>query len=387
MAGTAATGATRRRGRRHNGEGVLRPRADGRWEAILSLQGGKRMSIYGKTEDDVRRKLTAAIHDRDRGLPVGLDQRQTTGQYLASWLEMVKPTVRPRTWKRYRELLTCHVVPALGKVPLAKLTPQHIQRLYAAKLEEGLSSTTVHHVGTVLHGALAKAERLGLVARNVSELADTPRMAHHEMHPLNAEEARMLLAAAQGDRWEALYVLALHTGMRQGELLALRWRDVDLGRGSLQVRATLQRTKEDGYTLAAPKTKRSQRRIKLGTAAVEALRAHYARQAEERLALGAEWDGTHDLVFPNTIGKPMEGVHLLRREFLPLVSRAGLPRIRFHDLRHTAATLLLGRGVNPKIVSEMLGHASVSITLDIYSHVLPDMQDQAAAAMDAALGM
>ena len=205
--------------------------------------------------------------------------------------------------------------------------------------------------------------------------------------PRKEEEARTLLAVAQGDRWEALYVLALHTGMRQGELLALRWRDVDLARGTLQVRATLQRTKEDGYTLTAPKTKHSQRRIKLGTAAVEALSAHRARQAEERLALGAIWDGTHDLVFPNTLGKPMDGIHLLRREFLPLLERAGLPRIRFHDLRHTAATLLLGRGVNPKIVSEMLGHASISITLDIYSHVLPDMQDQAAAAMDAALGL
>jgi integrase len=279
-----------------------------------------------------------------------------------------------------------HVVPVLGTTSLAKLTAQQVQRLYSTKLDEGLSTSTVHHLHAVLHRALAQAERLGLVARNVSELVDVPRMAEHEMRVLDNEQVRRLLEVAQGDRLEALYVLAVSTGMRQGELLALRWVDINLDRRTVQVRATLQRTKEHGYMLAAPKTKRSRRQISLTTVARDALRPHRSRQAQERLAAGPAWDGTHDLVFSDAAGGPLSGIQVTRAAFYPLLKRAGLPRIRFHDLRHTAATLLLGRGINPKIVSEMLGHASVGITLDTYSHVLPDMQEQAAAQMDAALG-
>ena len=371
--------------RRGNGEGSINKRADGRYQACYTADG-KRHFLYGKTRAEVAKKLAATLRDRDKGLPVGLNERQTTQLYLTSWLDMMRPTLRPQTWKRYHDLLMLHVAPTLGNVPITKLTAQHIQRLYAIKLAEGLSPTTVHHLGTVLHGALAKAERLGVVARNVAELVDTPRIAHHDMQVLDAGQVRTLLEAVRGDRLEALYVLAITTGMRQGELLALRWRDVDLTSQSLQVRATLHRTKEHGYVLAAPKTKQSQRRIKLSNTAVEALHAHRVRQHAERLALGPAWDDTLDLVFRNTVGKPQDVMNLLHYHFYPLLKRAGLPRIRFHDLRHTAATLLLGRGINPKIVSEMLGHASISITLDTYSHVLPDMQDQAAAAMDAALG-
>lgn len=316
-----------------------------------------------------------------------LDERQTVGQYLASWLEAAHPTIRPRTWQRYSELLTLHAAPVLGKVTLTKLTAQQVQRLYSAKLAEGLSSTTVHHLHAVLHRALGQAERLGLVARNVCDLVDGPRMAERELHVLNPDQVRHLLLVAEGDRLEALFILAVTSGMREGELLALRWADVDLERGVVRVRATLQRTKDAGYILAAPKTKKSRRQITLATRARDALRTHRARQAEERLKLGAAWDGTLDLVFPNQTGRPMDAMNLTHRHFQPLLVRAGLPRMRFHDLRHTAATLLLGRGVNPKIVSEMLGHASIGITLDIYSHVLPDMQAQAAVEMDAALGV
>jgi integrase len=203
------------------------------------------------------------------------------------------------------------------------------------------------------------------------------------MHVLIPEQVRALFDGVEEDRLEALYVLAVTTGMRQGKLLALRWRDVDLVRGTLSVRATLQRTKQDGYTFSAPKTKHSQRQITLTRLAIAALRRHRVRQDVERLS-SPTWED-HDLVFPNTVGKPMDGMNLLHYHFQPLLKRAGLPRIRFHDLRHTAATLLLDRGVNPKIVSEMLGHASISITLDTYSHVLPTMQQSAAAEMDAAL--
>lgn len=372
-----------RRPRKHgNGEGSIRQRKNGAWEARLHLPDGRRTSIYADTRQEAARRLAEALRDRDKGIPI-VGEKQTVGQYLTSWLEMVKPTIRPRTWKRYQELLTLHVIPTLGKISLAKLTPQHVLALYRAKLDAGLSSSTVHHIGTVLHGALAQAERLDLVARNVCSLVDTPRMADRELHVLTPGQVHLLLAAVADDRLEALYVLAVTTGMREGELLALRWRDVDLERKTLSVRATLYHTKEDGYILSSPKTKRSQRQIALSALALAALRRHRLRQDLERLA-SPEWADL-DFVFPNTVGKPMDAMNLLHHQFHPLLKRAGLPRIRFHDLRHTAATLLLGRGVNPKIVSEMLGHASIAITLDTYSHVLPTMQQSAAAEMDAAL--
>jgi integrase len=288
------------------------------------------------------------------------------------------------TWKRNGEYVHLHLIPRLGKIPLSKLRPQHVQALYSTKLEEGLSPTTVRHLHAALHRALDSALRLGLVQRNVSEMVDPPRMHHREMTALSAEQARALLNAAAGNRLEALYVLALTTGMRQGELLALKWRDIDLNEGTLQVRASLQRTR-GGFVFAEPKTSRSRRHLALPIVAIEALRKHRARQAEESLRLGEMWEDL-DLVFPNTLGRPLDGINLLKYWFFPLLKKAGLPRMRFHDLRHTAATLLLSRGINPKVVSEVLGHAQVSITLDVYSHVTPHMQQMAAKAMDAALG-
>jgi integrase len=234
-----------------------------------------------------------------------------------------------------------------------------------------------------LHRALRAALRLGLVQRNVTELVDAPRMVRHDMDTFSPEEARRLLATARGDRFEALYVLALSTGMRQGELLALRWRDADLAAGTLRVTSTLQNIRGT-LVIADPKTASSRRQIALSPTAVEVLRRHRVLQADERTRLGAGWHEL-DLVFPNTIGKPMDGIHLLQRNYLPLLEQAGLKRIRFHDLRHTAATLLLLSGIHPKVVSEMLGHADVTITLKLYSHVLPHMQHAAAAAMEQLL--
>lgn len=370
------------KGKRANGEGTIYRRKDGRWAAAVSLDRGRRKHFLGRTREEVARKLAVALKARQDGLPLP-NGRQTVAQFLSSWLGCVRPSLRPRTWLRYEQYVRVHIIPEIGRVSLARLTPQHLQLLYGSRLEAGLSPTTVRHVHTVLHGALEQAARWGLVARNVADLALPPRAARHEMATLSPEQARMLLETAASERLEALYVLALSAGLRQGELLALRWRDINFDAGSVQVRGSLQRT-TGGLTIAEPKTARSRRLITLTAAAANALRRHRSAQAKERLRLGAIWED-NDLVFANEIGRPIEAGNLLRRSFWPLLERAGLPHMRFHDLRHTAATLMLGQGVHPKVVAEMLGHSQISVTLDLYSHVTPTMQQQAARAMDSVL--
>lgn len=369
--------------RRGNGEGNVRERPDGRWEARIQLSDGARKSIYGKTRKAVVQEMNRLTRARDQGLPVARDERQTLAQYLEGWLVTIKPTVRPTTWKRYGELLK-HATTRLGSTSLIKLTPQQVSQLYALELEDGLAPRTVKHLHTVLHHALKDAVRHGLVQRNVTELVDPPRAPRHEQQALNPEQAQRLIQAAQEDRLGTLVVVAIHTGMRLGELLGLRWQYVDLKNGVLQVRGSLQRAPH-GYVIAEPKTNASRRAVLLTPAACEALWRHQARQHAEREAAGPLWSA-NDLVFCNEVGKPLNGTVVLRGYFYPLLERAGLPRVRLHDLRHTAATLLLSQGVSPKVVASVLGHATTAVTLDVYSHVTPDMQRGAMDAMQRIIG-
>ncbi len=367
---------------RGNHEGSIRKRDDGRWEARYTAPDGKRKSLYGKTRQEVAKQLTAILRDQDMGVFV-VGERQTMEQFLQVWLETMRYQVRRSSWQRYRNYVR-HIVSVLGKVVLAKLTAQQVQMFYTRKLNEGLCSTTVQTLHVILHHALRDALRLGLVTRNVTDLVQSPRRRHYEVAALSAEQARAFLAAASGDRLEALYVLALTTGMRRGELLALQWQDVDVERGVLQVRGSVQDTGQ-GFIIAEPKTKQARRQIGLTEGAVGALRRHRARQEAERHMLGPSWDTTYDLVFPNTIGKLMDPEALIRRSFRSLLQKARLPLIRFHDLRHTAATFLLSQGVNVKVVSEMLGHADISTTLRVYAHVTPHMQQVAVQVMETLL--
>jgi integrase len=325
--------------------------------------------------------LAEMLRDRDKGLLV-VTKRQTVQEYFTGWLEVMRSKIRPRTWKRYEQYVRLQVVPTLGKVELSKLTAQQLQALYAAKIRDGLSPMTVRHLHMLIHKALDGALRLDLVQRNVSELVDPPSLATPDMHVLSPEQCRALIEAARGDRFEALYVLALTTGMRLGELLALQWPDVNLDNGTLQIQASVY---HDGsqFQFTQPKTVKSRRQVLLPSVTIDALRRHRLRQRQERLALGEVWQTTYDLVFPNTIGGPMELNHFRRREFCPLLHEAGLPRIRFHDLRHSVATLLFAQRINPKVVSELLGHSDIAITLGLYGHVTPPMQQEAANAMDA----
>jgi integrase len=223
------------------------------------------------------------------------------------------------------------------------------------------------------------------VARNVADLVDPPRPQRKEMAALTAEQVRAFLDVAANDRFFALYCLAVGTGMRQAEMLGLTWSAVDLDRGVLAVQQQLVRVRGVGLTFSEPKTSKARRSITLPAFAVEALKWHRKAQLAEHLAMGPKWTDLH-LVFANEIGKPLERSNLVRRSFEPLLARAGLPRIRFHDLRHTAATLLLSQGTHPKVVQERLGHATIAMTLDVYSHVVPSMQRDAATQLDGLIG-
>jgi integrase len=372
-------------GKRANGEGHVRKRADGRWEAMVTLPAGKRKSFYRKTRAEASAALTIALRDLGQGMPI-VAEKQTVGEYLTSWLDGAAYSLAPRSITRYRGHIEHTLQPALGRIRLAKLSPQQVQALYARKLEEGAAPGSVRQLHAVLRRALGEAHRIGLVPRNVATLVKVPKPIRHDMQVLSPDEARILLAAVEGDRLEALYVLALTTGMRIGELLALRWTDVDLQTKTpaVHVRATLRYKNADTYFFEPPKTPKSRRRIGLSSTALEALRCHRTRQLEERLAVGVVWRD-EDLVFCTPIGTALCGNHLSDRDFQAVLKRAGVPRVRFHDLRHTCATLLLRRGVHPKVVSELLGHSTVTMTLDRYSHVLPDMQQAAMEAIDGIL--
>lgn len=375
--------------RRGNGEGSISQRRDGRWEAKITLPTGQRKCFYGKTQAEVRRKLTEARRNLDTGAGVIADERLTVTGYLEQWRERMRPPrVRFSTYTRYTQLLG-YVIRDYGARRLIDLTPSQVATLYQrvqrpkAEGGAGISATTAHHLHVVLHKALGDAVKLGLLTANVTDRVDAPKLRRAPIQPLTAVESRRLLEAAQGDRLEALYVLALTTGMRLGELLALTWRHVDLETRKLQVVASLQRA-EKGWKPGEPKTTRSRRQIALSPMAVEALRARRTAQLAERLAAGSAWQHA-DLVFATAVGTAFDPVNINRVEYRRVLAKAGLPLRRFHDLRHTAATLMLLGNVPAKVVSERLGHAAIAITLDIYSHVLPDMQRDAADVVEAIL--
>ena len=302
------------------------------------------------------------------------------GEYLDRWLADAEGRVRPKTHRRYADLVKVHLLPALGKKRLAALSPDHLRALYADRLRAGYAPRTVGHAHTLLKQVLGQAVADGLIPRNAAGAVRPPRSGAKEIRPLSREQVRTLFAACRGDRYEALYVLAVTAGLRRGELLGLRWEDVDLEGRTLQVRRTLQQG-----ALLPPKTAKGRRSIMLTKRAVGALEELRGRLEAERAAADGCWQG-RGLIFPNRIGAFTDADNLCGRHFKPLLKRVGLPPIRFHDLRHTCATLLLTKSVHPKVVSEMLGHANISITLDTYSHVIPGMGEAAAGAMDDALG-
>jgi integrase len=312
------------RSRRGRGEGSVYQRKDGRWRASFYLENGKRKTVYVKV----------------------------------------------------RELLDLHILPELGYLQLQKLTIQHVQAFYST-LQKKLSASRVRFIHSTLHKALDDAVRTGLVAKNVCDSVTLPRRIRREMQVLTPEQARKVVEAAKGSRMEALLLLALTTGMRRGELLGLKWEDITLDEhnGSLQVRRSMTRVAGHGVVTSEPQTASSRRKIALSPFVVGVLKKHHVHQLEMRLQAGAKWM-ENNLVFCNVYGNFLHPARLYLL-FQRVLMEAGVPRIRFHDLRHSAATILLSMGVNVKVVQEMLGHSRISMTLDTYSHVLPGMQEEA----------
>ena len=366
--------------KRSQGEGTIYHRKDGLWIAQVSIQG-HRVSKYFKTQHQGMDWLQLIHSQAQAGLNFAGAQ-MTLKDFLGQWLILIQGSIRPNTLIQYGQIVRDHILPWLGKFKVKDLRADQIQAVYSQKLKEGTSARTVILIHSVLHKALKQAVRLGIIIANPADAITRPKSRRKEMKTLSNIEAHRLLVAAKGTCFEAVYWLAISTGMRQGELLGLKWSDLDWNKQSLQVKRQIQRQAE-GLVFIEPKSAAGRRMILLGPMTLEKLRAHKALQEEQRKIAGEGWQ-EKDLMFPSSIGTPIDPSNLYH-DFKKLLKASGLPDIRFHDLRHTAATLMLQQGSHPKIVQAILGHSDISLTLNIYSHVLPSMQEEAAEKMDELL--
>jgi len=390
-ADTISTEALRRPKRGH-GEGTIYLReSDGRYVGTIMLgrkADGKpdRPKVTGSTEGEVRKQLRELRREYERGMRADTTHaRDTLAAYLAEWLAVAQTTTRASTHERYEKAIRLHIVPTLGKVRLTDLRAEQVQRLYADKLKEGQSPRSVEKIHVVLHRALKIAVQWGRVPRNVIEGVYKPKASKFEITPPDPAQLADLIqtANAAGDRLAALWTLAIYSGCREGELLGLGWSDVNLDAGTLTVRRGLTSVKNQTPTFGEPKSANSRRTIAISTEAIAALRALKVRQNAERLA-AEDW-ADYGLVFTTQVGTPLM-VRNVIRDFKRATKRAGLPStVRFHDLRHANATLMLRSGVPLKVASGRLGHAGVGITADLYQHVSHDMDTDAAERVARAM--
>lgn len=375
--------------RARRGSGTIRRRSDGRWEGRYWQLGRmgewRRASVQGADKADVERRLRAAIVGRDAGTVVTPTGRISTGDYLHEYLQTLEPTVRGRTFDSYAGIMRTHLLPRLAKVPLAKLGPLHVQRLQSEMLAAGSAPKTVRNVHALLSGALDRAMRYRLISANPASLVQPPRTARREMTALTLTEARAVLKVAESDPLHALWRLAIAAGLRQGELCGLRWPDLDLDGGAVSVIAALEQRRGRAPVRSETKTARSRRVVPLDAATTEALRDHRATAIKEALAAGRSYD-LYGWVFRRTRGDGPVTMSILWKAWRKLAVRAEVRPVRFHDLRHTTATLMFAQGVDVRTVADVLGHSDVATTLRTYVHSTEGATRRAAQAMGAALG-
>jgi integrase len=387
---------------RGDGDGSIFKDGRGRWVAVASLGSkvidGKRRRVrkkfVGVSRKEVQAKLTQALNNLDRGLAVA-DSRSMFGVFFTQWLASAKARLKPSSHASYQWLGKKYIMPALANVRLCQLDAGTLNAFMARMLEDGLSPRTVQYAHAVIRSALATAEKQDLVRRNVARLADVPPQVNSNVKPLEPHQAVALLAAVKGHRLEALYSVALAVGLRRGEALGLARPDIDLDDATLTVRRTLNRVKAEGergaLVFSSPKTKGSRRTIPLPDFAVRALRQHLECQDRERRLMGEDWKGARDadgssldLVFTTTIGTPIEPRNLLGH-LKPTLAALNIPHHRWHDLRHTAASLLIANGASLHDVKEILGQSQIRLTADLYGHLYMSAARKVVAGMDAAL--
>ncbi|NLX92159.1 MAG: site-specific integrase [Firmicutes bacterium] len=378
--------------RRGNGEGsITKRKSDGRWQGYVTVgydvETGKpkKKYFYGKTRKEVQELVNEALGKVQAGT-YREPSKLTMAEWLTTWLnDYMRPSLRPTTWENYEIQVRRHILPALGHLRLSQLQTSNLQKLYNDKLsnggrldgkEGGLSPRTVRYIHTLIHAALEQAKKEGMITINVADAVKLPHDPKKEIQCLDTEGVKRFLAAARETKHFPAYFLALNTGLRRGELLGLRWKDVDLKAGSITVNQGLVRTKQ-GLVLQEPKTKLSNRTIGISPQVVSVLKEHKKRQNEERLAAGTAYNTKNHLVFCNELGEPLcpRG---FTRHFERVLKRAGLEgKVTFHGLRHTFATLSLQEGAAARTVQEALGHHKAAFTLDVYSSVTAKMKKEA----------
>lgn len=375
------------RTRRGYGEGSI-GRLGKRWRVRISVRGvdgrRKQLAVYAKTQAEARKLLLSTARQRaQQGNQSHIGE--TLEQYLRRWLGYAEKTTRPTTYGNYRLVCERHIVPIIGKVRLADLTPEHVDAVTSHAVAAGLSSGSVKNVRAALATALNRAVKWQIPgARNVVAMTAGPKVKHREQRYLDRDQAQQLLAAIQATPMEAFFALALYSGMRLGELQALSWEDVDFERQTLRVR----RSYRDGMGISDPKTTHSTRTLDLSDPMMAVLKSRRKAQMLDQAEAGKQgvsWLNRWSLVFTGPFGRPTSR-NSIHRELAALLRKAGLPRIRLHDLRHTCATLQLAAGVQPKVVQENLGHSKISTTLDLYAHVMPTTRREPADTLAALLG-
>jgi integrase len=377
----------RKQKRRGHGEGTVFQRKDGRWVAELTLEDGRRKPFYATTQAGAIAKLKQAQYEMKQGiLATGPNQKFET--YLRQWFEEIHALkFRASTYKTYRGMIDNHILPALGHFPIQKITAQKIQSLYSEKSKAGFSPSLVRSLHKILRPAFDNAVKWRLIAYNPCNSLSLPSERSRKVESLTIEQAQYLLKSVRGKPLEAFVVLALTTGMRHGELLALRWEDINFavdttrgageeGLGSVYIHRTVSHQGSLKFVEGAPKTESSERIILIPLHVCNILNAHRAKQNELRLKAGEQWE-ERDLVFCNRHGGFLRQ-HVVAERFHKLLDEVGLPRMRVHDLRHSAASIMLAMGVNPKLIQQILGHSHLSMTMMKYTHILSSMQKEAA---------